>query len=140
MSLAQFAVMGRAVPFLFHIPLLLVLLTITGCDSSGEDRVLPPSNVSATATDVGVQLTWTGGSEAGGYNLYRSQQSMGDVSGKTPINGASPFPSPPYLDNDTENTTLYYYRITSVDMDGTESEPSSEVQIQTLYPQPPGRP
>mgnify|MGYP002761476917 CR=1 FL=1 len=139
MSLAPLALPVRAVPVPWYILPLLILLTVTGCDSGGgEDGILPPSDVSATATDAGVQLTWTGGSE--GYNLYRSRQPMSDVSGRTPINGASPVSSPPYLDGDTENTTLYYYRITSVGAGGTESEPSGEVQVQTLYPQPPGRP
>lgn len=140
MSLVPFAIPVRAVPAPFHI-LLLLLLSVTGCDSGGGDAgILPPSDVSAAATDAGVRLTWTGGSEAEGYNLYRSRQPISDVAGKPPINGTSPFPASPYLDGDTENATLYYYRITSVSVDGTESELSSEVQVQTLYPQPPGRP
>lgn len=89
------------------------------------DRLPMPSDLSATAGDSEVELTWTGVEEADYYNIYRDEYSM-------PFGQSS---STAYMDSDVINGTAYSYVVTAVFTGtGEESEPSNEV---TAIPMPP---
>lgn len=115
------------------------LIGLTGCDGGGSsvDPPSPPTNVEATAEDGIVNLTWDGGADVSGYNVYRGTSSLSGVSG-TPVSGDDPLEQSGLTDESVENGTRYYYRVTAVG-EGGESEPSPEVSIRP-FPSPPSRP
>jgi len=91
---------------------------------------LPPCNLTASAYNRRVALSWgapvqDGGSPVTGYNLYR-----GTVHGVetllTKVNAATT-----YEDRNVENGTEYYYRVTAVNATG-ESWPSNEANARGI--------
>lgn len=132
----------------------LLVAGLMGCSSSGsndddngngppgEDTTPPavPSGLEGTSGDGEVQLSWSSVSDSDldGYNVYRSTSSIGSVSDLSPVNG-SLLSETSFTDTDVSNGTKYYYRVTAVDENDNESDPSSEAQI-TPFPSPPDRP
>lgn len=86
-----------------------------------------PVDLSASGGDGQVGLSWSAGegSNPAGYNVYRSTSSFSDVANATKLN-SSLIDGTSLADQEVTNGTTYYYRITAVDNDGNESDPSNE--------------
>jgi hypothetical protein len=84
-----------------------------------------PTGLSATAGNKIVWLDWNNNSEPNlsGYNVYRSTTS-GSGYGKL---NTSLLPEPNYTDSNVANGTTYYYVVTAVDANSSESDDSNEV-------------
>ncbi|QSZ40856.1 hypothetical protein GJV85_01560 [Sulfurimonas aquatica] len=80
------------------------------------------SGVNASAGDSEVGLVWSGVDGATAYNIYRSQ----DSNNFTKVNMTT-ITDLYYLDATAINGITYYYRVTSVDADGVESDKSSSL-------------
>ena len=74
-----------------------------------------PSNLAATGSNTKVALTWTAGSGASAYNIYRGTAANGEST--TPI--ASNQAGTSYNDTAVSNGTTYYYKVKSVNSTGT---------------------
>jgi endoglucanase len=86
-----------------------------------------PSGLTATAAGTGqVNLSWTAGSGATSYNLYRSAQSGGQPATPvvTGISGTS------YSDSGLNDGTTYYYKVAGVNASGTSGF-STEIHATT---------
>lgn len=111
-------------------------------DNDTEDTTPPssPGNLEGTSGDQMVELAWDTNDEDDleGYNLYRAEESFSDVSDRDPVNGDL-LTGTDYSDEDVQNGTTYYYRLTAVDGAENESGTSTEVEI-TPFADPPDRP
>jgi hypothetical protein len=88
-------------------------------DPSGA--INAPNNLTATAGDSLVTLSWTAVDGAVGYNVKRSITAGGPYTTiATNVTGTS------YIDNTVTNGTTYYYVVTAVDGSGSESANSNE--------------
>ncbi|MCS4116055.1 fibronectin type 3 domain-containing protein [Salinibacter ruber] len=108
-------------------------------DPSGEVSAVPfaaPSGLEGTSRDSEVALSWEGAAGADTYNVYRSTSSTDGAEGEPLATGVA---ETSYADTAAENGTKYYYRVTSVNPNGTESSASSEVE-KTPFSEPPGQP
>lgn len=108
-------------------------------DASGEAEAIPfaaPSGLEGTSRDSEVALSWQGAVGADTYNVYRSTSSTGGAEGEPLVTGVA---ETSYADGTAENGTKYYYRVTSVNPSGAESDASSEVE-KTPFSDPPDRP
>lgn len=96
-------------------------------DGGGNDdeTVVPaaPSDLTADAGDGAVELTWDDVDDADSYSVYRATSSTEGVSGSALETGVS---QTTYTDDDAENGTTYYYRVTAVADE--EGDPSDEVE------------
>lgn len=125
-----------------------------GCDSGGAnggggngqdtpDTSPPstPSNLQGESKSAKVALNWeaVGSKDLGGYNVYRSTSSLGDVSGATALNESPIDNSTTYTDETAENGMTYHYVVTAVDTAANESDPSDSVQ-RTPFAEPPSQP
>ncbi|MBI3411176.1 MAG: fibronectin type III domain-containing protein, partial [Planctomycetes bacterium] len=81
-----------------------------------------PTNLTATAGNAQVTLTWTASSGATSYNIYRSTAPGGE--GATPL--VSGVTSTSFTNTGLTNGTTYYYQVTAVNSGG-ESVKTSEV-------------
>jgi hypothetical protein len=80
-----------------------------------------PTNLTTTAGDSQVTLSWTAVDGAVGYNVKRSTTAGGPYTTiATNVTGTS------YVDNAVINGTKYYYVVTAVDSNGIESANSNE--------------
>ena len=115
------------------------LLVLPGCYGGGTSPEPPssPANVQAATENGSVTLTWDGGTDVSGYNVYRGTSSFSGAN-RTPVNGDAPLEQSMFTDNAVETGTRYYYRVTAVG-EGGESEPSAEVSVRP-FPSPPPRP
>lgn len=88
----------------------------------------PPSNVRATVDgDSSVVVQWQSVADASKYRLYRDTAPITDGPGpRTPVDSTLSGDTD-YVDTGLTPGNTYYYRITSVDTDGNESEYSAEV-------------
>ena len=88
----------------------------------------PPEQLTGSASNQQVFLSWLGSTsdDVAGYNVYRSIQPFDEIDDATKVNG-SLVSSPGFTDTGLNNGTTYYYRTTTVDTDGNESELSSEI-------------
>jgi fibronectin type 3 domain-containing protein len=68
--------------------------------------------------------------------VYRSASSTDGAEGEPLATGVA---ETSYSDSTAENGTKYYYRVTSVNPNGAESDASSEVE-KTPFSDPPDRP
>ena len=145
----------RALKFA-HVLALAVLvaatLTLGACSGGGsnepepdppeEDTTPPavPSGLEATSGDGEIELSWSSvsASDLDGYNVYRDTEAFSSIGSRSPVNGA-PLSETTFDDADVENGTTYYYRVTAVDTNDNESDPSDEAEI-TPFPSPPDRP
>jgi hypothetical protein len=91
---------------------------------SWDQSIVPdaPANLSATAGNAQVTLSWSAAATATSYNIYRGT-APGEEDG-TPIATGVRYPA--YLDSGLVNGKTYYYFVTAVNSSG-ESSPSEEV-------------
>jgi hypothetical protein len=130
--------------------ILLFVLTLaliaSGC---GPDAPNAPSELSAESKDGAIVTNWTasGSGSVSGYNVYRSEDSIPEISEAEKVND-SLVEGTSYVDRGTENRTTYHYRVTAVSTSGgflgigggaAESDPSGEVK-KTPFSAPPDRP
>jgi fibronectin type 3 domain-containing protein len=107
--------------------------------TSGEAEAIPfaaPSGLAGTSQDLEVALSWEAAAGADTYNVYRSTSSTDGAEGEPLATGVA---EASYADTTAENGTKYYYRVTSVNPSGAESDASSEVE-KTPFSDPPDRP
>lgn len=111
-----------------------------GDDGGGEEEpsasVSAPSGLTATSGAGEVSLDWEAVEGAESYSVYRSTSSGTEVSGSALEGSVS---SAEYTDATAENGTTYYYRVTAVGADDSESGASDEVEV-TPFAEPPSRP
>ncbi len=108
-------------------------------DPSGEAEAIPfaaPSGLEGTSRNSEVTLSWDEAAGADTYNVYRSTSSTDGAEGEPLATGVA---ETSYADTTAENGTKYYYRVTSVNPNGTESSASGEVE-KTPFSEPPGQP
>jgi hypothetical protein len=93
--------------------------------SSDTTPPSPPSNLTASATETSILLTWTASSsgDVDHYNIYRDTKSISQLG--TPIAAST---TASYTDNSVSKKTHYFYKITAVDRAGNESSPSNEAR------------
>jgi len=130
-------------------PVLVVLLalsmSLSGC---GPDEPSAPSELNAESQDGSITTNWVASDgEVAGYNVYQSTSSFQEVSQAQRVN-ESLIEETSYTDQEVENRTTYYYRVTAVAKSGgllgigggsAESDPSDEVG-KTPFSDPPSRP
>jgi len=89
-----------------------------------DNKPQPPKNLTATAGDGYVELSWNAVSSGNlqGYRIYR-----GTSSGKESFYDAVPQTRTSYKNTNVNNGTTYYYYVTALDKNGNESEPSNRV-------------
>jgi hypothetical protein len=88
-----------------------------------------PTNLTATASDSKVTLSWTAVDGTAGYNVKRSTTAGGPYTTiATNVTGTS------YVDNTVTNGTTYYYVVTAVDGTGNESANSNEASATPQAP------
>jgi len=123
------------------------LFVLAGCGGNGgtgndmvDNPPTPPSGLNATDQVGGVTLQWdeVGADDLDGYNVYRDTVSFNSIANRSSRNDA-PLAETTFRDDDVENGTLYYYRISAVDEGGNEGNPSDEIAV-TVFPAPPDRP
>lgn len=111
-------------------------------DPSSDESAPPeaPGGLEAESEDGAVALSWetVGADDLEGYYVYRGTTSLNEVSNRDPITESS-ISDVSYVDDAAENGTKYYYRVTAVDEDDNESDPSSEATA-TPFSNPPERP
>lgn len=127
---------------------MLMMAILVGCgdspsDSGDEGDTTPPSvpeGIEGTSGDEMIELIWEANSEddLAGYNLYRSEESFSDVSDMSPVNRIL-ISDIEFTDENLQNGITYYYRLTAMDENNNESNPSSELEI-TSFSDPPDRP
>ena len=86
-----------------------------------------PSSLAATAGNAQVALTWSAGSGATSYNLYRSTTAGGE--GTTPVQTGITGTS--YTNTGLTNGTTYYFKVAAVNSAGT-SGMSNEASAQPV--------
>lgn len=128
-----------------HLILIFSLASIISATTECTFNVDPeppasPHDIEVTPSDSKVEIIWNFNREPDfeGYNLYKSDQSISDVQELTPVN-ESVYKDTTFIDEQVNNGTTYYYRITSVDLNGNESSPSRQIQVTPFAP-PPTRP
>jgi len=92
----------------------------TGRGSWANGAPAAPTSLNAAAGNAQVSLTWTGGSGATSYDVYRGTTAAG--LSPTPIATVT---VAQYTDNSVSNGTTYYYEVEGVNATGTGS-PSNE--------------
>ena len=120
--------MNKAIVF----GLVALIVLLSGCTEEGggipffpsEQKLNPPKDLSATATDQTVQLAWNANNESlEGYNVYRSI-----VSGKDYLKANQQLVAATnFADTDLANDITYFYVVTAIGKDGKESAYSNEV-------------
>lgn len=115
-------------------------LMVAGCDSGGSSGpsseesptggdLRAPGSLNYTSGDKTVTVSWAevDADNVAGYNVYRRTRG-GSISPSNtePLND-SPLSDTSYTDNNVTNRTYYYYAMTTVAEDGSESGLSSEI-------------
>ncbi len=88
-----------------------------------------PQNLTALGDNQQVTLSWSPNSEdnLASYNIYRGSTSPAQTLLATVTVTSSPDTT--YTDNTVTTDSMYFYRITAVDLDGDESGYSNEVEV-----------
>ncbi len=97
--------------------------------ASGEVSVVPVASLNgleAIPQDEAAELTWDAVGGADTYRIYRSRSSGVDPSGSPLETGVE---QNGYTDEGVGNGTEYYYRVTPVNSNGTEGDPSGEASV-----------
>ncbi len=91
-----------------------------------------PRNVRTSRTDTAVTVSWNPVSDTGlaGYNVYRSTS---ENSGYTRLN-PTPITATSYTDRTAAPTTGYFYRVSAVSTDGTESDDTQNTAYAAVAP------
>jgi TolB protein len=129
-------------------------VSLLGCSGAGsnsngngegeptEDTSAPsaPSGLSADSKEGAVGLDWeaVGADDLDEYNVYRDTSPISDISGRSPV-ADSPGGESTYNDESVSNGSTYHYRVTAIDENGNESDPSAEATA-TPFSEPPDRP
>ena len=114
---------------------LLVLLCFTGVGcgvlGGGEDTSAPsaPSGLEAESGDERITLSWeaVNGDDVAGYNVYRSTSTIDTLASAESV-GQKQMADTSFTDPSVENGTVYHYRVTAVDKNDNESDPSGEIK------------
>jgi len=121
---------------------LLIALCVTGmgCDAvGGEDTSSPsaPATLQAQSDDAQVTLNWSavGADDLNGYNLYRSTSAIESITAAEQVN-EEVVSDTSFTDSSVENGTVYHYRVTAVDENDNESDPSTEVMVRPFEDPP----
>jgi fibronectin type 3 domain-containing protein len=85
---------------------------------SASGQVFAPTGLTAAGSNSGVALTWNAQGAAAGYNVYRSTS---PVNGFALLNTSGLATSASYNDSTAIGGVVYYYRVTAVDGQGSES-------------------
>jgi len=95
---------------------------------TNETEPLAPENPLASTSDGQAELSWLAStaSDVAGYNVYRAVQPFEEVAQATKVN-SSLLSDTSFTNTGLSVGTTYYYRMTTVDGDGNESEPSTLV-------------
>lgn len=104
-------------------------MSFPGC-SSPTTAPAPPTNLTATAGDAQVSLSWMGSSGASSYNVKRSTTLGGPYT--TVASGVS---ATSYVDSGLANGTTYYYVVSAQNSSG-ESANSSQASATPTAPPP----
>lgn len=100
---------------------------VTITNSNGQSAALSPG-----FTFHSVVLAWSAPTSSPvtvtGYNVYRALSSTGPFA---KLNGSSPVTNTSYNDGSVQGATSYFYEVTSVDSNGTESAPEGPAQATT---------
>ena len=96
----------------------------SGGGNPPDNKPQPPKNLTATAGDGYVELSWSPSSSSNlqGYRIYRGTSSGGES-----FYDAVPQTRTTYKNTNVNNGTTYYYYVTALDKNGNESEPSNRV-------------
>ena len=94
-----------------------------------------PANVSASAGNAMVTLSWTAVATASSYNVYRSTTTNGQAA--PPL--ATNLNAPAFVDSPVTNGVTYFYKVTAVNGFG-ESERSTEASASPMGTAPPPPP
>lgn len=100
-------------------------------DTAEIGSVSAPTNLMvASHGKTNATLVWTApsGSTPSKYMVYRSTQTNAMVNDMMWVDSSA---TNNYTDNDLNSKTTYYYKVTSVDSQGMESDPSDEVSVKT---------
>lgn len=103
-----------------------VTVTVSAPDPPDETPPPVPTDLIAASGDASVALSWAAVSadDLAGYFVYRATPSVaGPYVKVTP----SPIVPSSYFDSSVTNETQYFYRVTSVDVNGNESEMSAGI-------------
>lgn len=93
--------------------------------------LMPPTNLKAKLASINVILEWEVDTESlapYGFNIYRAK---GDESYDVKPLNLKPMKNKTYPDTTTKPGYTYKYKVTAIDKDGKETEPSNEVSIET---------
>lgn len=96
---------------------------------------IAPTNLSASAGDAMVTLSWTAVANATTYNVYRSTTTNGQAN--PPL--ATGVNTPAFVDSPVMNGVTYFYKVTAVNAFG-EGMRSTEVSATPAAPTPPPPP
>jgi len=94
--------------------------------TTNATRPAPPEQLTASASNRRVDLDWLSSTapDVEGYNVYRSTSPFMEIGAATQVN-AEPVAESSFTDSNLTNGVTYYYRVTTVDADGNESEGSA---------------
>lgn len=86
-------------------------------EASAMTKAAPPANITATAGDSQVVVTWTASPSATSYRVYRD--TLGGPGGATsfPVSGGS---TTSYTDSGLVNGTPYYYQVSVINPSGED--------------------
>ncbi|MGH2566948.1 MAG: hypothetical protein ACRDGA_01295, partial [Bacteroidota bacterium] len=113
---------------------ILFTLLLVGCENFADvDRTAPtpPRGIRTVSLDNAVEISWLSNPEPdiAGYNIWVSDRYDGryQLIGKTPQTR--------YTDGDARNGVTYYYALSAYDVNGNESDLSSEEVYDTPRPE-----
>lgn len=105
---------------------------ITTGELNGAPAVISaPTNLTATAGDAKVTLSWTAVSGATGYNVKRATTAGGPYTIASNVSGTS------YVDTTVTNGTTYFYVVTAITPDGESANSNEALATPTAGTIPP---
>jgi fibronectin type 3 domain-containing protein len=93
--------------------------SVVNATYSSGSNLSAPTGVSATSSSGGITVSWNAVTEASYYHVYRATSYSGSYS-----QVGSYITETSYRNTFSSTTTTYYYKVTSVDSQGRESERS----------------